>query len=368
MLTRLMSSAQRNGAETAIANPERSDGPISVRSSLARSLRSGFAHGICVSVSLCFLFLVSGCYREPGNRVVLYCSVDDVYAKPIVAELQRQTGLQIDALYDVESAKTAGLANRIRAERQNPRADVFWSSALLQTLLLQREELLQEYTSPNAKTIPPAFKDRFGAWTGMGVRARVIMFPDGRSRRAMMPGDLLSPPMKGKVGISNPQFGTASDWAAALTVRWGKEKTLEYFRGLKNNGVRVLPGNGDVAQNVAKGDLLAGVTDSDDFYAATKDLPRDKNRFLIAPFEYEKGKAVLIPGSVAMIKRAPNEANAKKLIDAILAPSTETALKKVMLGFEPLHNYKYSTADDTARWAGAWDKINEPLAEILLIK
>jgi iron(III) transport system substrate-binding protein len=292
--------------------------------------------------------------------------VDDVYAKPIVADLEKRTGLQIDALYDVESAKTAGLANRIRAEKARPRADVFWSSALLQTLLLQREGLLQKYSSPNAKDIPTAFKDKDGFWTGVGLRARVLMFPDRKGRSSLAPSDLINPQWKGKIGISNPQFGTASDWAAALTVRWGKAQTLEYFRVLKKNGVRVLPGNGVVAENVAKGDLLAGVTDSDDFYAATRNLPRTQNKFLFTPFASGPNSDVIVPGSIAILKGAPHSANAQKLVDAILDRQTEAQLKAAMRGVEMLHGSMQTTPNDTAQWAAAWDEIREPLARILL--
>jgi iron(III) transport system substrate-binding protein len=236
----------------------------------------------------------------------------------------------------------------------------------LQTLLLQREGLLQEYSSPNAKGVPAAFKDARGAWTGVGLRARVLMFPDGEKRSALSPQNLLQPQLKNKIGISNPQFGTASDWAAVLTARWGKAKTLEYFRALKKNGARVLPGNGVVAENVAKGDLLAGVTDSDDFYAATRNLKPSQNRFLMTPFATSKTSSVLIPGSVAILKGAPHSENAKKLVDAILDPQTETQLKQAMPGVETLHNSSQQAPDDTAKWAAAWDEIREPLAQILL--
>jgi iron(III) transport system substrate-binding protein len=309
---------------------------------------------------------LSGCAKEPQNRVVLYCSVDDVYAKPIVADLEKRTGLQIDALYDVESAKTAGLANRIRAEKARPRADVFWSSALLQTLLLQREGLLQEYSSPNAKDIPAAYKDPHGAWTGMGTRARVIMFRDATKRTQLTADDLLNPQWKNRIGISSPQFGTASDSAAVLAIRWGKARTLEYFRALKKNGVHVWPGNGMVADNVVHGDLWAGVVDSDDFYAAIRDLEPSQTKFRLSPFVTSPDRAVLIPGSVAMLKGAPHDANARKLVDAILDPQTELQLAKTMRGVLPLHKTKLKMPADAAQWARAWDEIREPLAQILL--
>jgi iron(III) transport system substrate-binding protein len=199
-------------------------------------------------VFTCLLLVVvfgAGCNRSnnsgPPQRVVLYCSVDEVYAKPIIKRLEERTGLRIDALYDTEAAKTAGLANRIRAEKSRPRGDVFWSSALLQTLLLQREELLQPYVSPSARYIPPSFKDSTGAWTGLGVRARVLVYQQSVKDPPRTLQDLLQPRFKGQIGISNPQFGTGSDWVAALATRQGADKTIEYFRALKKNDVRVLP-------------------------------------------------------------------------------------------------------------------------------
>src|SRR3712207_9430054 len=74
---------------------------------------------LCLSVTLWLLLLLSGCNRQSvpsTNRVVLYCSVDDVYARPIIKRLEAETGLRIDALYDTEATKTAGLGARLPAE------------------------------------------------------------------------------------------------------------------------------------------------------------------------------------------------------------------------------------------------------------
>jgi iron(III) transport system substrate-binding protein len=308
---------------------------------------------------------------------VLYCSVDDVYAKPIVAELERKTGLKIDALYDVESAKTAGLANRIRAEKERPRADVFWSSALLQTLLLKREGLLQKYSSPNAKDIHvPLYNDKFSDkdsfWMGMGVRSRVIVFHEGLSQPPKTLHDLLAPRFRNKVGISNPQFGTASDWSAWLGSYWGTKQTLAYFRALKNNGVRVLPGNSVVAEKVARGELLCGVTDSDDFISrVNKKAPMRTLNLCGSP----------VPITIAILKGAPHEANARKLMRALLRH--DTLLAKKMPGV--WLTYNESAPNDAAasrewmpgydsrgkpllaaKWLPTWDEIREPIAQILL--
>jgi iron(III) transport system substrate-binding protein len=329
----------------------------------------------------CLLLLalsLSGCKRGnqsgTGQRVVLYCSVDEVYAKPVIKRLEEQTGLRIDALYDTEAAKTAGLANRIRAEKSRPRGDVFWSSALLQTLLLQREKLLQEYVSPSARYILPQFKDSTGAWTGLGVRARVIVYHQSVANPPRTLQDLLQPRFKGEVGISNPQFGTGSDWVAALGTRQGTDKTLDYFRALKRNGVRVLPGNSVVADKVSRGELLAGVTDTDDFFATQK-KPGSGIR-IVNDSPQPAINTVLVPGSVAVLKGAPNMKAAQQLVDALLDLHTEDELVRVMPGVqstrrEPASNGAFNfhmeaAPGDTREWPDTWQKMRDPLADILL--
>ncbi|RYG61970.1 iron ABC transporter substrate-binding protein, partial [bacterium] len=196
---------------------------------------------------------LSSCTQEPANRVVLYCSVDDVFSKPIIAQLEKETGLDIEPLFDVESAKAAGLANRLRGEHNRPRADVFWASTVLQSQLLAKENILASYVSPSAADIPKGFKDPEGRWTAMGVRARVLISskPSNEKSLAFVPKDL-----KGRFAIANPQFGTTSDWAAAYGARWGTKRTETFFGDLKKAGVRILPGNADVASAVADGNLL----------------------------------------------------------------------------------------------------------------
>jgi iron(III) transport system substrate-binding protein len=311
---------------------------------------------------------VAGAPSPVDNRVTLYCSVDDVYARPIIKRLEAKTGLRIDTLFDTEATKTAGLANRIRAERSRPQGDVFWSSALLQTLLLQREGLLGTYISPSAKDIPTAFKDPKGAWTALGVRSRVIIYRKGLANPPKTIDDLTQPRFKNAVGISNPQFGTSSDEAAALFVRRGEKATLNLYRALKANGVMVLPGNSVVAERVARGELMAGTTDTDDY------LAQQKKSAGLGVGSY----GVAVPGAVAILENAPHPEAAKKLVDALLEAQTENAFAAEMPGVTALRptagtkrssegNPNYTSApNDSAQWPAAWDKVRDPLAEILL--
>ena len=303
-----------------------------------------------------------------SKRVVLYCSVDDVFAKPLIEKLKKRTGLDIVPLFDTESTKTAGLSTRIRAEKSRPRADVFWSSALLQTLLLSQDGLLEDYDSPAAHDLSSRFRG-FG-WAGVGTRARLIVHSDGLN--PLIRDLKWSPDSLIKTGHSNPQFGTASDEATALYSR-DANAALAWYQSLKAAKTRILPGNGDVARAVAEGDLNFGWTDTDDYLAQKK---RGKPLFA-APIQTDN---VIVPGAVALVKGAPHPENARILFDAIASKQGEADLVAAMPGVFSLRaldkpeNWKSggedfgflakAPVDDYTQWPASWAKIREPLAQM----
>lgn len=315
---------------------------------------------------------LAGCSTKSDNTVTLYCSVDDVFAKPIIADLEKRTGLRIQPLFDVESAKTAGLANKLRAEKQRPRADVFWASTTLQTEMMANEGLLARYVPKGAADVPPAFKDPDGRWTAVGVRARVMIAGDPNLTRPLSYVPASAP---GTLAISNPQFGTASDWCAAYASRWGKDRALAYFKKLKAADVRVLPGNADVALGVADGHIQLGITDSDDFLSQL----REKKKVYLVKTTADN---VLVPGCASMVEGAPHPENARKLMDTLVDAQTEAELVKGMPGvFSVRHlnedsNWKAGGQDFSflktngrtdaySEWRPAWESIRAPLADIL---
>lgn len=313
---------------------------------------------------------------KTSNEVVLYCSVDEVYARPIINKLERETGLRIRPLFDVEAAKTAGLATRLRAEKSRPRADVFWSSATLQTLLLSREGLLENYSPPTAKDLPAKWRGK--DWVSTGVRCRVLVY---NAREKQSPGvleDFLLPRFKDNFGISNPLFGSGSDGAAAIAVRRGHDNALTLFRRWKAAGASVLPGNSVVAERVGRGELVAGITDTDDFLALQKQFPDLRMSLPLNP--KLPNDLIFVPMTAAIINNAPHLQNAKKLLDALSSVKIEAQIVRSMPGvlpirtpwndvpaaIAPLKTYVETSRDDTQKWADAWQKLRDPLSEVLL--
>src|SRR5829696_10109397 len=104
--------------------------------------------------------ITSGCGRDSAETVTLYTSVDQPYAAPIIKAFEQKTGIKVVLVTDAEATKSVGLAERIRAEKANPQADVFWGNEPFHTINLAEEGLLQPYESPAAKDVRGEFKDR----------------------------------------------------------------------------------------------------------------------------------------------------------------------------------------------------------------
>lgn len=269
----------------------------------------------------------SGCtqHRSDGGEVVVYTSVDQVYAEPVLLKFEQATGVKVRAVYDAEAAKTTGLVNRLIAEKGRPRADVWWSGEIVQTLKLAEAGALQAYDSPQAKAIPSNLKGADGAWTGFGGRARVLLVgPAFKGPTPTSIRDLAEPPAgtdPARVAMANPVFGTASTQAAVLYAAWDAETAVDYYRSIVDGGIRVLEGNGDVRDRVVTGEIDWGLTDTDDALGAVEKDPRMR---VVVPDQGEGGLgALLIPNTVGLVAGAPNGANGRRLIDYLLSEASE---------------------------------------------
>lgn len=289
---------------------------------------------------------VSGWGANSGGRqVVVYTSIDEMQARKVFSDFERETGIEVRPVFDTEAAKTTGLALRILAEKRRPRCDVFWNNELSRTIELARGGALDAYVSPSAVDIPAAYKDPAGKWAAFALRARVIVYNSERVQPADAPKglhDLADPKWKGKVGIADPRFGTTATHAAALAQAWGRDKALEYFTELDSNGVRVYQGNSLVRDAAASGEILVGLTDTDD--VLTGQAAGMKIGYVIPDDGDGAMGTLVIPNSVARVSGAPHPREAEALIDYLLSRGTEAKLAVPSEGWMPVRPAEVSSA------------------------
>ncbi len=293
-------------------------------------------HTVAVFQLLLVAVTLAACGGQPNtannststmNEVTVYVSTDRVFSEPILKAYEQMTGVKVNAVYDTEETKSTGLANKLLAEKNNPRADVFWSNEPVRTLVLKRRGVLEPYKSANAEGIPAAFRDPENYWTGFSARIRVIVYNTKLIKPEQAPKsiyDLADPKWKDQVAIADPRFGSTSFHVAALYDELGDEKADEFFRKLKANGVKIVPGNSVVRDLVAKGEAKMGLTDTDDVNVALE----DKQPVAMVLPDRDGMGAALMPNMVSLIAGAPHAEAGKKLIDYLLSAEVEKALAR----------------------------------------
>jgi iron(III) transport system substrate-binding protein len=291
-----------------------------------------FSHrcaSVCIGGSiLLFLLLIGGCSEKPARQVVLYTSIDQPIAAPIVREFEEKTGIKVTLVTDTEATKSVGLAERLRAEKSHPQADVWWSNEIFLTINLAEEGLLAPYDSPSAADVPARFKDAEHRWAANGMRVRVIVAAEGVTLPRSIE-QLTDASWRGRLGIARPTAGTTGGHVAAIYALWGEERADQLFRSLRTNEIKLLGGNSVVAEMVGKGTLSAGLTDNDDAVAAAG----EGGKLQVALPDQDSIGTLVIPTTVSLVNGAKHADEAKPLIDFLLSKSVEQKLIDVKFAY-----------------------------------
>ncbi|MEJ2647147.1 MAG: extracellular solute-binding protein [Sedimentisphaerales bacterium] len=282
----------------------------------------------CLFMFLCLFLILTSCRKQDSaskKEVVLYCSVDQDFAEPIIEKFEKESGVKVLARYDTEASKTVGLVQRLRSEASNPTADVFWSSEIFYTIRLANEGLLAPYESEETKDWPDLFKDPLNRWHGFGLRARVIAYNTNKVSAYEAPKsleDCLDSKWKGRIVMASAESGTTGGDVASWFAHYGSEKASEILKKLKENEITIVSGNSTAVKWVYTGQADICFTDTDDVYAA------QRNGYPVALNLLRQGDQgpLAIPNTAALVKNAPHPEQAKVLLDFILSADLEKLL------------------------------------------
>ncbi len=244
--------------------------------------------------------LISG---EGTRNLVVYCSQDQVYAEPILERFRATSGIGVSPIFDSEAVKTVGIANRLLAERSQPRCDVWWGNEPLRARQLVAMGAISD--ASRVRTF--------------GSRHRVLVVQEASTRHPRSIRDLTNAAWRGRVSIANPLFGSTSTHLHALRSVLGESGWRTWCEALAANKPFLEDGNSQVVRRVARGEALVGLTDSDDVFAARREslpvraLPCD-------------AWSLALPNVVVLVKPAHSDSPAAKFAEYLLSPEVRLEL------------------------------------------
>lgn len=322
---------------------------------------------------LIILLAFTGCGINTQSKVVLYCGQDRQYAETIVADFTKATGVEVIFQTDTEANKAVGLYQILVREKDAPRADVFWGNEPLLLERLATQGILAKYESPAASKFPESSRPAHRKWQGFAARSRILLVNPkvAKSDYPMTMVDLTNPKWKKKLAMAKPYFGSTATHMVHLYSELGPEVAKKYFQELAEVAT-LLPGNSDVAKEVAAGRFDIGLTDTDD---AKEQLAKNPNLVIVYLDNFGKGP-LFYPNTLGLIQNAPHSKEGKQLIDYLLDSKIEARLATGPSGQYPLNpevkvDMKPLTplAELKAGWikieaAGKWEEAQGVLREV----
>lgn len=251
----------------------------------------------------------------------LYCSSPNTaWCQGMAVGFEKATGTKVA----VVQKATGEMLAQIKAERDNPKGDVWWAGPGDSYLQAAEEGLLAEYRSPNvaqlydwAQRITDISKNRvsgvYGGIIALGYNTELVA-----RKKLPVPAcwkDLLAPAWKGEVMLGNPNSsGTAYLMLATLVQVMGEEESFRYMRELHRNVNQYARSGIGPMTAVTRGETAIGSTV---LHGVINEIARG---FPVLPVLPCEGVGYEI-GSTAIIQGARNPEAARRFVDFALSPA-----------------------------------------------
>lgn len=182
---------------------------------------------------------------------------------------------------------------------------------------LKKQSILANYESPEMKSIPEELVDKDHTYVGTKAIATGIMYNTNLVKEAPKSFMDLTKPVYKDMGIMpSPLYSGAAAYNLSLMTRTSG-LGWDFYKGLKENGMKVDKGNGGILKAVGEGQKGVGiVVDFMVFRAQKKGAP--------VQFVYPAEGSPIVTEPIGIVKGAKNEKLAKLFEDFVLSEEGQT--------------------------------------------
>jgi len=255
-----------------------------------------------------------------ADPLVVYCGRSETLAAPVFTELERNTGIRVEAHY----AGSKKLQQRVVAEGGAGRADLLWLRDAGYLGWLADGEWLEPLPADLRAETDPRFDDPEGFWVGISGRMRVLVrnkLLGGSEQPPRSLTALAAGQKRGRLGWV-PSGESFQAHISALRHAWGNSETSAWLKRMKKLEPKAYPNDSDLLQAVTDGTTAWGWVD----YAATTPFMKPGTPLAISSFaDGDMGNLLSISGA-AVRKGTPHKREALHTLRFLLGDWTQRYL------------------------------------------
>lgn len=249
-----------------------------------------------------------------AEKLTYYCSAQEDWCQLMAKGFEEATGIKVNM-----TRKSSGeTMAQLKAERSNPKGDIWWGGTGDPHLQAAEEGLTEPYVSymraglndwaiSQAESADNKTIGIYSGGLGYGYNEDLL-----KKNNLPVPAcwkDLLKPEYKGHVQMANPNSsGTAYTTLATMVQLFGEDEGFEFMKGLHKNINNYTKSGSAPIKAAARGENTIGIVFMHD---AVKQAVSGFPIKVVAPCE---GTGYEI-GSMSIVKGARNMENAKKFYD-----------------------------------------------------
>ena len=245
------------------------------------------------------------------KKVVVYSTHGEDMLETVADAFEKETGVKVDFL----NLKGA-LADRVRAEKNNPQADVMYGAPSSVFIELKAEGLFDPFAPSWSDKIEPLFKDTESYWYGT-IQTPVMMFYNtemlSENDAPKDWKDLVDPKFKNNLVFRSALSSSARATYASLLQQYEKKGAMDqgwqFLKALDANTKQYYGSGSMLFQAVGRKEaavsfmVLSAVIDN-----------KIKNKMPLAVIDAQSGSPVITDG-IALIRGAKHPNAAKAFIE-----------------------------------------------------
>lgn len=258
-------------------------------------------------------------HAAPEKTLTVYAAGPKKLSDKIVKGFEKETGIKVKTF----DGTTGKILSKVKAEGQNPQADVLVLASMAAGVDLQNNGQLLTYDAKGQDNLNPQFKDSKHQLFNYSASAVGITYHKQASTPKITDwSDLTKPEFKQGLTIPDPKTsGSSLDFINVYQMKHGDA----LFKQLKQNGSGIGGANKEVLDAVITGQKKAVVGGVD--YMSIAAIKKGEH----IGFVYPQSSTLVNPRPAMILKASHHQAAAKKFVDYLLSSGVQKQIKQAYL-------------------------------------